>query len=59
MSAHSRNEQTNQYPFTCPWAAGGGLQYFSIMEANEAFFLKKRLEMIGQRPRIRGLEREG
>ncbi len=41
------------------WAAGSGLQYFSILEANEAFFLKKRLEMIGKRERIRGLEREG
>lgn len=41
------------------WAAGVGLQYFSILEANEAFFLKKRLEMIGKRERIRGLEREG
>ena len=40
------------------WAAGSGLQYFSILEADEAFFLKKRLEMIGKRERIRGLERE-
>lgn len=41
------------------WVAGMGLQYFSILEANEAFFMKKRLEMIGKRARIRGLEREG
>ena len=41
------------------WAAGSGLQYFSILEADEAFFLKKRLELIGKRERIRGLEREG
>lgn len=40
------------------WCIGSGLQYFSILEANEAFFLKKRLEMIGKRERIRGLERE-
>ena len=41
------------------WTTGSGLQYFSILEANEAFFLKKRLELIGKRERIRGLEREG
>jgi len=41
------------------WTAGCGVQYFSILEVNEAFFLKKRLEMIGKRERIRGLEREG
>ncbi|MBK8565491.1 MAG: stage II sporulation protein M [Saprospiraceae bacterium] len=41
------------------WAAGGGMQYFSALEANEAFFLRERLAMIGKRPRIRGLEREG
>ncbi len=40
------------------WVAGMGLQYFSILEASEAFFMKKRLEMIGKRARIRGLERE-
>ncbi len=41
------------------WAAGGGMQYFSALEANEAFFLRERLAIIGKRPRIRGLEREG
>jgi len=40
------------------WACGSGLQYFSIVEAYEAYFLKKRLEIIGKRERIRGLERE-
>ncbi|MBI1224891.1 MAG: hypothetical protein GC192_06605 [Bacteroidetes bacterium] len=40
------------------WTASSGLQYFSILEANEAFFLKKRLELIGKRDRIRGLDRE-
>jgi len=40
------------------WVTGTSLQYFSIMEATEAFFLKKRLELIGKRERIRGLERE-
>ncbi|MBI5915093.1 MAG: hypothetical protein HY842_06925, partial [Bacteroidetes bacterium] len=41
------------------WVAGSGLQYFSSLEANEATFLKKRLELIGKRVRIRGMEREG
>ncbi len=41
------------------WSAGSGMQYFSAMEANEAVFLKERLNMIGKRARIRGLEREG
>jgi hypothetical protein len=40
------------------WVTGTSLQYFSILEATEAFFLKKRLELIGKRERIRGLERE-
>ncbi|MCC6724034.1 MAG: stage II sporulation protein M [Saprospiraceae bacterium] len=38
--------------------AASSLGYFSAMEAKEAFFLKQRLEMIGKRARIRGLERE-
>ncbi len=44
---------------TALWAAGAGMQYFSALEAREAFFLGERLAMIGKRPRIRGLEREG
>ncbi|MEY3368140.1 MAG: hypothetical protein RI973_1295 [Bacteroidota bacterium] len=41
------------------WAVGTGLQFFSAREAQEATFLKLRLQQIGKQPRIRGLEREG
>ena len=40
------------------WAVGTGLQFFSAREAQEATFLKLRLQQIGKQPRIRGLERE-
>jgi hypothetical protein len=40
------------------WAIGTGLQFFSAREAQEATFLKLRLQQIGKQPRIRGLERE-
>lgn len=40
------------------WVTGFGMLYFSCLEVHEAKFLKKRLELIGQRHRIRGLERE-
>jgi hypothetical protein len=37
---------------------GSGLQYFSNMEANEANFLRDKIQRIEVKKQIRGLERE-